>query len=120
MQSNSFPDELWVHIFRFLSPTELTEVELVCKDWRELAKEEDLWKTHLQSLATSNKHCQWDESADDIDYKSLYKDNFIAALQREGKRCPACCSSQSIPICYGYPSKRAFELVNEGKIILGG
>jgi hypothetical protein len=42
------PDELLLHIFSFLQAFEVLEVELTCHQWKNLAKEETLWKSLYQ------------------------------------------------------------------------
>ncbi|WP_044882050.1 F-box protein [Neochlamydia sp. EPS4] len=39
------PDELLLHIFSFLQASDLLEAELTCHQWKNLAKEEALWKS---------------------------------------------------------------------------
>ncbi|BBI16693.1 F-box protein [Neochlamydia sp. S13] len=39
------PDELLLHVFSFLQASDLLEVELTCHQWKNLAKEETLWKS---------------------------------------------------------------------------
>ncbi|BBI16239.1 F-box-like domain-containing protein [Neochlamydia sp. S13] len=38
------PDELLLHIFSFLQVFCLLEVELICHQWKNLAKDKALWK----------------------------------------------------------------------------
>jgi hypothetical protein len=38
----------------------------------------------------------------------------------EALTCPACGSTQVVPIAYGYPSAREWERARRGKVVLGG
>ncbi|KIC77145.1 hypothetical protein DB41_CX00110 [Neochlamydia sp. TUME1] len=42
------PEELIVHIFSFLSATNLATAQRVCKHWRKIAEEDSLWQRHHQ------------------------------------------------------------------------
>lgn len=45
------PNETWNTIFRFLTPSDLTNVSLVCKQWYLLANSDYLWRSlHLKAL----------------------------------------------------------------------
>lgn len=41
------PDDMIFHVFTFLEPVDLGRVPRVCKVWKALANEDELWKTHV-------------------------------------------------------------------------
>jgi hypothetical protein len=47
------PDEMWLHIMRFVAANHLLACRLVCKRWRALATDRSLWIEHCKSLMAS-------------------------------------------------------------------
>jgi len=47
MEYKNYPSEIWVYIFKFLNPFELTPLALVCKQFYELSQEEQIWKQFI-------------------------------------------------------------------------
>ena len=41
---NKIPDELLLHIFSFLNPSQLANCQLACKKWKVISDDELLWK----------------------------------------------------------------------------
>ncbi|XP_011675203.2 uncharacterized protein LOC756678 isoform X2 [Strongylocentrotus purpuratus] len=52
MDINSLPDKVLLRVFYMLSPTDLLQVELVCKRWRFLVSHEELWRYNCRLLGT--------------------------------------------------------------------
>lgn len=55
---NSLPDELLLHIFKFLELDSVLECEKVCRRWRKLATDSGIWRrTHIVCSAQSGQVC---------------------------------------------------------------
>ncbi|XP_041469450.1 uncharacterized protein LOC121419173 isoform X3 [Lytechinus variegatus] len=54
MDINSLPDKVLLHIFYMLSPKDLLQVELVCRRWRFLVSQEELWRYKCLLLGASH------------------------------------------------------------------
>ncbi|KAL8613629.1 hypothetical protein ACOMHN_022048 [Nucella lapillus] len=85
------PEELWLRIFMFLNPPDLSRAALVCHHWSQLiSHSETLWKSKCMSITDSQVQQQiltdkkslmcWKDK-----YKRNYGNQFTKRLWLEGK-----------------------------------
>ncbi len=72
-----FPDEINVLIFKQLRPKSLLNCRGVAKPWKQVADDDDIWKTKFQD------HESWEYNNDDLEIDSwykLYKERYLLDL----------------------------------------
>lgn len=87
----SLPKEILAHIFSFLKPQERMKISSVCKFWKEIVRDNLVWK---QDCINENIKLHKRDS-----YLSLYKDNYLLK-----HRFYVLCETKSDPY------KRKFQL----------